>query len=63
MSTQKQFDKNNFSLLGQKDKLICVLIVIIIFFLDRISKIKIINHQVDNESIYINDFMIFYESY
>ncbi len=57
MSTQKQFDKNNFSLLGQKDKLICVLIVIIIFFLDRISKIKIINHQVDNESIYINDFI------
>ena len=57
MNTQKQFDKNNFSLLGQKYKLICVLIVIIIFFLDRISKIKIINHQVDNESIYINDFI------
>ena len=26
-------------------------------FLDRVSKIKIINHQLDNERVYINDFI------
>jgi len=57
MSTQKQFDKNNFSFLVLKDKLICVLLVTIVFFLDRISKIKIINHQLDNDRVYINDFI------
>ena len=57
MSTQKQFDKNNFSFLALKDKLICVLLVTIVFFLDRISKIKIINHQLDNDRVYINDFI------
>ena len=57
MSTQKQFDKNNFSFLALKDKLICVSLVTLVFFLDRISKIKIINHQLDNERVYINDFI------
>ena len=57
MNTQKQFDKNNFSFLVLKDKLICVLLVTIVFFLDRISKIKIINHQLDNDRVYINDFI------
>ena len=59
MSTQKQFDKNNFSFMVLKDKLICILLVTLIFFLDRISKIKIINHQIDNSQIYINDFINF----
>ena len=57
MSAQKQFDKNNFSFMVLKDKLICILLVVLIFFLDRISKIKIINHQIDNERVYINDFI------
>ncbi len=57
MSTFKQFDKNNFSFLAQKDKLICILLVIIVFFLDRISKIKIIKNQIDNDRVYINDFI------
>jgi len=57
MSTLKQFDKNNFSFLAQKDKLICVLLVMLVFLFDRISKIKIINHQLDNDRIYINDFI------
>ena len=57
MSTQKQFDKNNFSFMVLKDKLICISLVKLIFFLDRISKIKIINHQLDNERVYINDFI------
>ena len=57
MSTQKQFDKNNFSFLALKDKLICILLVALVFFLDRISKIKIINHQLENDRVYINDFI------
>ena len=57
MSTQKQFDKNNFSFLALKDKLICVSLVTLVFFLDRVSKIKIINHQLDNDRVYINDFI------
>ena len=55
MSAQKQFDKNNFSFLPLKDKLICVLLVILVFFLDRISKIKIIKHQLYNDSVYIRE--------
>ena len=57
MSTQKQFDKNNFSFLALKDKLICVSLVALVFFLDRVSKIKIINHQLDNYRVYIYDFI------
>ena len=57
MSTQKQLDKNNFSFMVLKDKLICILLVALVFFLDRISKIKIINHQLDNDRVYINDFI------
>ena len=57
MSTQKQFNKNNFSFMILKDKLICILLVTLVFFLDRISKIKIINHQLDKERVYINDFI------
>jgi len=57
MSALKQFDKNNFSFLAQKDKLICVLLVMLVFFFDRIVKIKIINHQLDNDRVYINDFI------
>ena len=59
MNTQKQFDKNNFSFLALKDKLICILLVTLVFFLDRISKIKIIDHQLDNNRVYINDFINF----
>jgi len=57
MSALKQFDKNNFSFLAQKNKLICVLLAMLVFFFDRISKIKIINHQLDNDRVYINDFI------
>ena len=57
MSVFKKLKNNNFSLLNQKNNLICGLIVIIIFFFDRISKIKIINHQFENNNVYINDFI------
>lgn len=51
--------KNTFLSLNNKNNLICSLIVIFIVFLDRLSKIKIINHQVNNNQIYINDYMNF----
>ena len=59
MSVDKKFYKNNLSSLFEKNNLICFLIVVLIFFLDRISKIKILNHQLDNNRLYINDFINF----
>lgn len=46
----KNFNKNN---------LICFFIIIFVFFFDRLSKIKIINYQLNNNTIYINDFINF----
>ena len=59
MSIVKKFYKNSFSFFFEKNNLICSLIVISIFAVDRISKIKIIDHQIDNRQIYINDFINF----
>ena len=42
-----------------KDNLICFFIIIFVFFFDRLSKIKIINYQLNNNTIYINDFINF----
>ncbi len=57
MSVFKQFDKSDFSFLIQKNNLFCILLAIAIFFFDRISKIKIIDHQLYNDRVYINDFI------
>jgi signal peptidase II len=43
----------------KKHYITCIIIVILIFFLDRISKIKIINHQINNNQLYVNDFINF----
>ena len=59
MSVFKKLDKNKFFLVNQKNNLICVLVIISIFFFDRISKLKIINHQTNNNVIYITDFINF----
>ena len=45
--------------LVNKNYFICVFIVICAFFLDRLSKVKIIENQLNNNSIYINDFINF----
>ena len=42
-----------------KDNLICFFIIIFVFFFDRLTKIKIINYQLNNNTIYINDFINF----
>tara|TARA_B100000686_G_scaffold165245_1_gene172904 strand:- start:216 stop:734 length:519 start_codon:yes stop_codon:yes gene_type:complete len=59
MNIFKKIEKKNYSFISQKNNLICLLIIILIFVSDRISKIKIINHQIDNNRVYINDFMNF----
>ena len=59
MSIVKKFYTDNFSSLLKKNNLFCFLIVILIFSFDRISKVKIIDHQVKNSQIYINDFINF----
>ena len=59
MSKLKNFDKKNFHSFFQKDILICISIIFLIFFFDRVSKIKIIDHQLKNNQIYINDFINF----
>lgn len=59
MNFLEKFNKNIFTLVIQKNNLISFFIVVVVFLFDRISKIKIINHQVENNSIYINDFINF----
>ncbi len=59
MNILKTLNRNYFSNLVQKENFISLFIVILIFFFDRISKIKIIKHQQDNSVIYINDFINF----
>ena len=51
------FNINNFVFINQKKNLICILIASLTFLFDRISKTKIINHQLNNNPIYINDFI------
>ena len=59
MNVLKRFHIKNFSIFSHKEKLICFLLASLIFFFDRITKIKIIDHQTDNGSLYINDFINF----
>ena len=37
--------------------LICIILTLIIFIFDRITKIKIINDQLSSNSIYVNDYV------
>ena len=46
---------HNFLKQFKKDNLICLIILIIVFILDRISKIKIIDSQIYNNQFYINN--------
>ena len=57
MVSLKQIDKNNFLSSAFKNNLISAFLIIIVFFIDRIFKIKIINNQLNEGSVYINDFI------
>ena len=48
---------NNSIFINQKNNLICILVIVFTFLFDRISKIKIINYQLNDNQIYINDFI------
>jgi len=48
-----------YSHFAEKKNLTCYFMVILIFFFDRISKIKIIENQIEYNSLYINDYLNF----
>lgn len=55
MSISKNTQKKIFS----KESITSIILVVIIFILDRVSKTTIINSQEKNQSIYINDYLNF----
>ena len=57
MSLFTELNKNVSLFKFSRNNLVSFFIVILIFTIDRIAKIKIINHQVENNKIYINDFI------
>jgi|TARA_B110001452_G_scaffold171193_1_gene143277 signal peptidase II len=59
MKSLKFFSEKSIKLKFANNYLICLLIIVFTFSIDRVSKIKIINHQVNNGVVYINDFINF----
>lgn len=59
MKSLKFFSEKSIKLKFADNYLICLLIIVFTFSIDRVSKIKIINHQVNNGVVYINDFINF----
>ena len=59
MQLAKFFSVKNSKFKFLNSYLTCFLIIIMTFSIDRISKVKIINHQINNDIIYINDFINF----
>ncbi len=53
----KTIDARNLKLKNFKNYILSLIIVVSIFLLDRISKIKVINIQSDNNINFINDFI------
>ena len=42
-----------------KETIISLMVIIFVFIFDRISKIAIINHQLNNQNIFVNDYLNF----
>jgi signal peptidase II len=55
MNIPKNFKNKFFS----KESIISLVGALLVFILDRVSKSGIINHQINNESIFINDYLNF----
>jgi signal peptidase II len=51
--------KNLKNKIFSKETIISILVTTFVFILDRISKSAIVNHQANNESIFINDYLNF----
>ena len=54
---KSSLDKGN-SIFNKKN-FICLLLITVVFILDRISKFEIIDKQMNNNAIYVNDFINF----
>ncbi len=50
-------DQKRYSAVFQKKNLFIFAIIVFTFFLDRVSKIKILNLQINNETIFVNDYL------
>lgn len=59
MQTTKHFKTFFFQSIFKKNNFLYTLVIIAIFILDRISKIKVLDYLVDQSDIYINDFLNF----
>ena len=57
MSIPEKLKKINFLLLFKKKNLFYFFLVILFFALDRITKVKIIDNQLNNNQVYINNFI------
>ena len=60
MNETKEINSKNFLSLISKKNIFFLSLILILFFIDRITKLQIIRHQLLNENyIYINDFLNF----
>ena len=57
MNYFKSISNNFFTFFKKKYNLLVILIIILAFFFDRYSKIKIVDYLINNNRIYINDFI------
>ena len=57
MNYFKSISNNFFTFFKKKYNLLGILIIILAFFFDRYSKIKIVDYLINNNRIYINDFI------
>ena len=57
MSIFEKLNNQNFLYLYKRQNIICYVMITLVFLFDRISKIKIIDHQENNGPIYINNFI------
>ncbi len=55
----KKIKKEDFFILFNSKNLVCYLLSITMFLFDRVSKVKIINHENIENSIFINDYLNF----
>ena len=59
MNEIKQIQKISLKSLFQIKNLLCLFSISFIFIIDRVSKIKAIDQLVDQNNLYINDFLNF----
>ena len=53
------FFKNLKYKIFEKEKVITIIIIFLVFVVDRISKANIIKHQLSNDGLYVNDYLNF----